>query len=193
MATAPAPRAYHVSWAFGDDIYVHGGEGPTGVRTETGDPDLDGVFGSVGRDLFAEEDGGAPLDPGRVVRGAGAGKGAAASGHRVRNTGPSCGTERRPPVSVLEDLWKLDSRTLRWERVRVWVSHISCLYQMVPVGSGEGRGTTSIDASLLYWPRGDPSASFDSTPPILSYQCRNLNAPTPYSTRFTLLVPHAPC
>ncbi|CAM9912117.1 unnamed protein product [Ectocarpus sp. 8 AP-2014] len=117
MATVPAPRAYHVAWAFGDDVYVHGGEGPTGARTDTDDPDLDGVFGSVGRDLFAEEDGGAPLDPVRVVRGAGAGKGAAASGHRVRNTGPSCGAERRPSVSVLEDLWKLDFRTLRWERL----------------------------------------------------------------------------
>ncbi|CBJ34047.1 conserved unknown protein [Ectocarpus siliculosus] len=117
MATVPAPRAYHVAWAFGNDVYVHGGEGPTGVRTDTDDPDLDGVFGSVGRDLFAEEDGGAPLDPVRVVRGAGAGKGAAASGHRVRRTGPSCGVERRPSVSVLEDLWKLDFRTLRWERL----------------------------------------------------------------------------
>lgn len=125
MATVPAPRAYHVAWAFGDDVYVHGGEGPTLSRTDTDDPDLDGVFWSVGRDLFAEEDGGAPLDPGRVVRGAGAGKGAAASGHRVRNTGPSCGAERRPCVSVLEDLWKLDFRTLRWERVRAWVSHSS--------------------------------------------------------------------
>ncbi|CAM9463722.1 unnamed protein product [Ectocarpus fasciculatus] len=116
-APAPAPRAYHVSWAFGDDVFVHGGEGPTGARTETDDPDLDGVFGSVGLDLFAEEDGGAPLDPGRVVRGAGAGKGATASGHRARNTGPSCSAERRPSVSVLEDLWKLNSRTLRWERL----------------------------------------------------------------------------
>ncbi|CAN0486726.1 unnamed protein product, partial [Ectocarpus sp. 12 AP-2014] len=117
MATVPAPRAYHVAWAFGDDVYVHGGEGPTLSRTDTDDPDLDGVLGSVGRDLFAEEDGGAPLDPVRVVRGTGAGKGAAASGHRVRRTGPSCGTERRPFVSVLEDLWKLDFRTLRWERL----------------------------------------------------------------------------
>ncbi|CAM9510657.1 unnamed protein product [Ectocarpus sp. 13 AM-2016] len=117
MATVPAPRAFHVAWAFGDDVYVHGGEGLILARTDTDDPDLDGIFGNVGRDLFAEEDGGAPLDPVRVVRGTGAGKGAAASGHRVRRTGPSCGAERRPSVSVLEDLWKLDFRTLRWERL----------------------------------------------------------------------------
>ena len=81
------------------------------------------VIGCVGRDPFAEEDGGTPLEPGRVVNGATmpgsmartnvCAAGAANAGSR----GFAGGAQRRPAVSVLEDLWKLDLRTLLWERV----------------------------------------------------------------------------
>lgn len=98
------------------------------------------VIGCVGRDPFAEEDGGTPLEPGRVVNGATVpgsmartnvcAAGAANTGSRGRKEGeapPSRGlagsAQRRPAVSVLEDLWKLDLRTLLWERV----SDASCL------------------------------------------------------------------
>lgn len=138
---APAPRAFHVSWVFDHNVYVHGGEGPVGgARATSGDSDVDDVFGCVGRDPFAEEDGGAPLESGRVATAATAETGATAPGSSFRNGGaPKDGARTgsrgqnegnaspqiagvapgRPVVSVLEDLWKLDSRTLLWERVRV--------------------------------------------------------------------------
>lgn len=142
-AAAPAPRAYHVSWAFDNDLYVHGGEGPMGgARAISGSSEVDDIFGCVGRDPFAEEDGGAPLGPGRVATAATARSTATAPGSRFRKNGaftdeatnwlkgrnernspPSRvkagAAPRRPAVSVFEDLWKLDSRTLLWERVRV--------------------------------------------------------------------------
>ena len=144
---APAPRAFHVSWAFDHNLYVHGGEGPVGrARATLGDSEVDDILGCVGRDPFAEEDGGAPLESGRVATAATAGSGATPPGSSFRTDGASCadraraGPKRRtqgkaspsravfgvgpgrPAVSVLEDLWKLDPRTLLWERVRVdWV------------------------------------------------------------------------
>lgn len=142
-AAAPAPRAFHVSWAFDHNVYVHGGEGPVGgARATSGDSEVDDIFGCVGRDPFAEEDGGAPLESGRVATAATAGGGATAPGSSFRKNGASvdgASTEPkgrnqgnaspsrvvagaapgRPTVSVLEDLWKLDPRTLLWERVRV--------------------------------------------------------------------------
>lgn len=114
-----------------------------GAGSAFGDTEVDDVLGCVGRDPFAEEDGGAPLEPGRVATAATAGTGAAASGSGFRKgsaasvdgatTAPKGRMERRgstsrgiaggvapgrPAVSVLEDLWKMDPRTLLWERVR---------------------------------------------------------------------------
>lgn len=136
-AAAPTPRAFHASWTFENNVYVHGGEGAVGAASESfTNLELDDVIGCVGRDPFAEEDGGAPLESGRVVNGATAPRAkartkdsaadAATTGARNRKEGkelasqdPAGGAQRRPTVSVLEDLWKLDPRTLRWERVSV--------------------------------------------------------------------------
>lgn len=141
-APAPAPRAFHVSWAFDNNVYVHGGEGPVGGAT-SGNPEVDDILGGVGRDPFAEEDGGAPLESGRMVTSATAESRATAPGSSLRKNRASTDgattvpkgrndgnasspsrviagvAPRRPAVSVLEDLWKLDTRTLLWERVRV--------------------------------------------------------------------------
>lgn len=143
-AASPAPRAFHVSWAFDNNVYVHGGEGPVGGATATfGNSEVDDILGGVGRDPFAEEDGGAPLGSGRVATANTAGSGSTAPGSSFRKngalstdgakTGPKgrkggrplpspviAGVAPgRPAVSVLEDLWKLNPRTLLWERVRV--------------------------------------------------------------------------
>lgn len=109
-------------------------------RAETGteNPELCDIFGSIGRDPFAQDDGGPPLEFGRIVVAAAAVNGAVNHGSRVRKSGTDIdgamrgeregkpttpkavadGAPRRPVVSVLEDLWKLDLRTLLWERVR---------------------------------------------------------------------------
>lgn len=98
-----------------------------GASKGTGKSDLYDIFGSVGRDPFAEDDGGPPLESGRVVVATAAGqKGADVDGSmtgRIERKGPPPavvpgGAPRRPAVSVLDDLWKLDLRTLLWERVR---------------------------------------------------------------------------
>lgn len=98
--------------------------------------ELDDVIGCVGRDPFAEEDGGAPLESGRVVNGATAPRSRARTkgytvdaattgakgrkeGEALPSQGSASGARGRPAVSVLEDLWKLDPRTLLWERVSV--------------------------------------------------------------------------
>eukprot|EP00903_Cladosiphon_okamuranus_P011651 g10959.t1 len=131
-AAAPAPRAFHASWEFGDNVYVHGGEGPAGgARAASGDSEVDDIFGCVGRDPFAEEDGGAPLESGRVATAATARSGSTlpwgssfrkkggASSADVAKAGQKRRNERNasPAVSVLEDLWKLDPRTMLWERL----------------------------------------------------------------------------
>lgn len=108
---------------------MHGGEGSIGVRNiDNGgvgdrgvnlDAELEDVLEGVGRDPFAEEDGGAPLEPGRVMV-----SGGGVSGHRGGASGDkgiprtSQRQERdNASVTILEDLWKLDVRTHRWERV----------------------------------------------------------------------------
>ncbi|CAN0126914.1 unnamed protein product, partial [Hapterophycus canaliculatus] len=128
-AAAPSPRAFHVAWAFNGNVYIHGGEGQ--ARGETGlvgNLDLDEALGGVGRDLFAEEDGGAPVEAGRIVMAATERSTASAPGSNVRSrartlgkalpSGPAAlGAKRRPAVLVLEDLWKFDCSALQWERL----------------------------------------------------------------------------
>lgn len=128
----PSPRAFHVSWEFGVELYVHGGEGPpvvlntdinSGGSGQNVDLEFDDILEGAGRDPFADEDGGAPLERGRVVLGGGV-----PVGNRV---GLSRGQQKRQSsqqqekihfsVTILEDLWKLDTRTLKWQRVSEWV------------------------------------------------------------------------
>lgn len=115
--------------------------GGGGVRAGTENPDFFYIFGSVGRDPFAEDDGGPPLESGRIMVAATAARTGGAVDHGPRahkkstddidvamgrrkegKTPPppvvAGGAPRRPAVSVLEDLWKLDMRTLLWDRVR---------------------------------------------------------------------------
>lgn len=89
--------------------------------------DFDDILGGVGRDPFAEEDGGPPLERGRVivggeVRTSGHGSsvsGAGGSGKpRPSAQQQQQQQQRRQSVAILEDLWKLDSLTLHWKRVR---------------------------------------------------------------------------
>lgn len=125
----PTPRAFHVSWEFDADLYVHGGEGSMGVQNiDNGgvggcganiNAELEGLLEGVGRDPFAEEDGGVPLERGRVVVGGGG-----LSGHRGGargDKGISHASQRQErdnvAVTILEDVWKLDVRTHQWERV----------------------------------------------------------------------------
>ncbi|CAM9473756.1 unnamed protein product, partial [Scytosiphon promiscuus] len=121
VAAVPGPRAFHVAWAFNGNVYIHGGEGQaTGETGLVGNPDLDDVLGSVGRDPFAEEDGGAPVEAGRIATAANGRSAGVVSWPSVRSVGnaeASSGGERRPAVSVLEDLWKFDSCALQWERL----------------------------------------------------------------------------
>lgn len=139
----PTPRAFHASWAFGTDIFVHGGEGSSGATSGNGG-ELDDVIGGVSRDPFAEEDGGAPLAKGRAVMvagrvgtgcvvrsehehasGGGDGDGGEAlrvQQRRQRRRGEGQGQKPAEKVcaavvAVLEDLWKLNTCTMRWERV----------------------------------------------------------------------------
>lgn len=139
VAVAPGPRAFHVAWAFNGNVYIHGGEGlATGDTGLAGDLDLDDVLGSAGRDPFAEEDGGAPLEAGRILTAASGRNVAVSPGLKARYLtnaeemaagGKKAGkvgetplllrpAEGRPAMSVLEDLWKFDCHALRWERVR---------------------------------------------------------------------------
>lgn len=116
--------------------------GGGGARTGTGNPELYDIFGSVGRDPFAEDDGGPPVESGRIMvaAAAAASRGAVVDhGSRTHKKGSDVvdgamggrkegkrqpppvvagGAPRRPAVSVLEDLWKLDMQTLLWDRVR---------------------------------------------------------------------------
>lgn len=143
--TFPAPRAFHASWAFGNDVYVHGGEGPIGARTGYSPEGLEyeDIMGGVGRDPFAEDDGGAPLGPGRVAVAGHANK--VGSGSKLRGTEemPQSASKRHT-MSVLEDLWKFDTRTRRWERVS-WPAR----------RNGSTRSTVGKRVhvvSLVFWP-----------------------------------------
>lgn len=135
---APGPRAFHAAWAFDAEVYVHGGEGPVGTTNSTsdaGDGGFDDIIGGVGRDPFAEEDGGAPLEQGRVMvagrcggrgvslmGGGDGGGGGVGEGQRgVGSAKQLREVSKGSTVAVLEDLWKLDIRAVRWERVRAGV------------------------------------------------------------------------
>lgn len=139
---APGPRAFHAAWSFQGNVFIHGGEGrATGGLGVAGGLDLDDVVGSVGRDPFAEEDGGAPVEAARIVVAANRNSPAVAPASSVESKAnaenrivadqraqkmektsslrpTSCDAERQRAVSVLEDLWRFDPSTLRWERVR---------------------------------------------------------------------------
>ena len=122
---------------------MHGGEGSSGATSGNGG-ELDDVIGGVSRDPFAEEDGGAPLAKGRAVMvagrvgtgcvvrsehehasGGGDGDGGEAlrvQQRRQRRRGEGQGQKPAEKVcaavvAVLEDLWKLNTCTMRWERV----------------------------------------------------------------------------
>lgn len=86
------------------------------------DLEFDDVLEGAGRDPFAEEDGGAPLERGRVVVGGGvsSGNNGGVGDSRGKRTSPQQQEKKQLPVTILEDLWKLDIRTLNWERVSKW-------------------------------------------------------------------------
>lgn len=124
-AVAPAPRAFHASWAQGEEVYIHGGEGPTGAKN-CEDDFLEGIS----RDPFAEEEGGQSFNHERVAKGS---NGIASSRAHLTTSQQQQPEEVSPhnqeknvttmlrqqaSVSVFEDLWKLDVGKLRWERVR---------------------------------------------------------------------------
>lgn len=67
-------------------------------------------------DTFVEDDGGAPLEEGRVVLARGGA--IAGSGGKYTQSFWEEKTAKRCDLLLLDDLWKLDIKTLQWERVR---------------------------------------------------------------------------